>query len=423
MKPNERSILRDFNKSPFIKFPIKETVTTTAHKVSLMIQVQLGGVEHPSSKEYNLIRRQFAIDTSIILERVQRLMRCVIDCKSFDEDAIATRHALDLSRSLAAEYWEYSNLQLRQIPGLGIAAVRKLVGNNINSIEKLDMKSDTDIERIMSRNPPYGKKIKDNLAAFPRLEIRSEIISKAPLKKGIKPKVNVNAILGYRGTRTPIWKGRKPSLTFMAETSGGKLVHFWRGNMMKLDKGFELRFSVELCNIEDQIKCWISCDEIVGTVKSSLLQHDIPASHFPPPEATPLPSATLNSRDVSDRRRFLDLDDFGDDDFSENDLVAAVKSVEKDGTEYGSDDFADIDDLEALEKIQLPKKGRKKSKEKEAAPRMSNGKFVCLHDCRDGRPTKHGKPCKHKCCSKGLDKPPTKKKKVWCISQDGCNDN
>lgn len=423
MKPAERPILREFNKSQLVKFPVKETVTTTAHKASLMIQVQLGGIDPPTSKEFNGIRRQFAIDTSIILERVQRLLRCVIDCKSVDEDAIATRHALDLSRSVAAGSWEYSPLQLRQIPQVGLAAVRKLVGANVNSIERLDMKEAADIERIMSKNPPYGKKIKDYLAAFPRLEIRSEIISKAPFKKGVKPKVNVKAVLGYRGTKTPIWYGRKPSLMFMAETSDGRLVHFWRGNISKLDKGFELKFSVELHNVDDQIKCWISCEDLVGTVKSSLLQHDIPASQFPPPVAPRLQEITRKSPDATDKRQRVPVDEYGDGDVSDTEFLAAVmsatqkrnekmKGVEKESTEYGSDEFADIDDLEPLETIEIPKGDRNLSKEKDNAPRMSNGKFACQHPCRDGQPLKNGKPCRHKCCSEGLDKPPSKKRKV-----------
>src|SRR5271169_5614576 len=102
MKPSERVCLREFNKSPFIKFPIKENISTSAHKISLMIQVQLGRIDTPTSKEFLVIRRQFGVDTSIIFDRIQRLIRCVIDCKAGDRDAISTRHAADLARSLSA---------------------------------------------------------------------------------------------------------------------------------------------------------------------------------------------------------------------------------------------------------------------------------------------------------------------------------
>jgi ATP-dependent DNA helicase HFM1/MER3 len=410
MKPNERPILREFNKSPFIKYQVKETVATTAHKVSLMIQVQLGGVEYPNEKEFNMIKRQFMVDKSVIFEKVQRLMRCVIDCKSVDEDAIATRHALDLARSLSAEIWEYSNLQLRQLQGVGPSAVRTMVSSNINSIEKLDEKDASGIERIMSKNPPYGKKMKDNLATFPRLELKSEIVGKAPFKQGRRPKVYVKVILSYRGAKTPVWGGKRPSLTFMAETSDGRLVHFWRGNIAKLDKGFEIRFDVEVSSVDEQIKCWIACDEVVGTVKSSTLQHDIPSSHFPAPS----PAEGRNTRELFNAsiKKSLSTDEFGDDDFSEDDLVAAIKRIEKGSKNNDSDGFTNIDDLEnspQAKKLGVVKNGK-------ADPeRMSNGKYACQHNCRDGQLLKNGKSCKHRCCSEGLDKPPARKRKVRLV--------
>lgn len=407
MKPNERPVLREFNKSPFIKFPIKEAVTTTAHKVSLMIQVQLGGIELPNDKEFNFIKRQFMVDKSVIFDRVQRLMRCIIDCKSFEEDSIATRHALDLLRSISAGFWEYSNLQLRQIPQIGPAAVRKLVSGNVNSIEKLDEKDAAGIERIMSKNPPFGKKTKDHLAAFPRLELKSEIVGKVPFKQGKKPKVVVRAILGYKGTETPTWNGVKSSLTFVAETSEGRLVYFWRGNIAKLDKGYELRFNVELSSVDEQIKSWISCDDLVGTVKTSTLKHDIPASYFPP-LSTHEESKPRELSEASKKKASV-CDDFGDEELSDDEMIAMAKSLEAGDTDSESDGFADIDHLEAL--IQ-PKRARDVTKEKTEGERMSNGKFACQHTCRDGQLLKNGKQCKHKCCNEGLDKPPVRKRKV-----------
>lgn len=413
MKPNERPVLREFNRSPFIKYPIKEAVTTTAHKVSLIIQVQLGGIELPNEKDFNFIKRQFMVDKSVIFERVQRLMRCVIECKAFDEDAIATRHAVDLTRSMSAGFWEYSNLQLRQIPQIGLATVRKLVSANINSIEKLDDKDAAGIERIMSKNPPFGKKIKDCLAAFPRLELKTEIVGKLPFKQGKKPNVTVRAILGYRGTKTPAWNNVKPSLTFMTETSGGRLVHFWRGNISKLDKGYELRFAVELSSVDEQIKSWISCDELVGTVKTSTLKHSIPASQFPSQDTL----EELKSHELSEaiKKKPSACDEFGGDEISDDEMIAAAKSIEKGDTDYDSDGFADIDDLEALTK---PKRVRELKKGKFETERMSNGKFACQHTCRDGQLLKNGKQCKHKCCSEGLEKPPVRKRNVkQCFCQ------
>lgn len=411
MKPNERPHLREFNKSPLIKYPIKETVSTTAHKISLMVQVQLGGIDPPNDKEFVSVKRQFASDKGIIFERIQRLIRCVLDCKLVDCDAVSTKHALDLARSLSAEYWENSNLQLRQIPQLGPAALRKLVNNDVNSIENLAKLDTAGIERVMTRNPPFGKKILDLLVGFPFLKLGLEMVGKMPSKPAQKPKVHVKATLWYSNAKVPVWMGRKPALTFLAETSDGGLVHFWRGNISKLEKGCELKFTVELSAPGDEIKGHIACDDIVGTLRSFTLKPDIPASAFPPPP--PRTEEKTQSQPAKKNSAFDGLDDsdeFGEGGFEDDDLLAAAKSVEKPASDYGTDDFADIDDFEAAPATQ----GKMKAKETEEfeSVQMENGKWTCNHHCRGGKILKNGQTCKHKCCHEGLDKPRKARTKV-----------
>ena len=176
MKAGERAYLRELNKSPFIKWPIKETVTTAAHKISLIIQVQLGGVDLTNEKDFN--RRQYMTEQSLLFDRIQRLVRCVVECKAYDNDAVATQNALELSRSISAQYWEHLPNQLRQVSGVGPAAVRKLVAAGITSVDSLVASDSATIERIMSRNPPYGRKVLDSLSDFPRLTLKADIIGR-----------------------------------------------------------------------------------------------------------------------------------------------------------------------------------------------------------------------------------------------------
>jgi ATP-dependent DNA helicase HFM1/MER3 len=400
MKPNERSSLREFNKSPFIKFPIKENISTTAHKVSLIVQVQLGGVDMPADKDFGVIRRQFMIEKCVIFERIQRLIRCIVDCKAFDCDAISTRHALNLARSLSAEFWENSNLQLRQIPQVGPATVRRLVNSSINSVEKLACLDTATIERIMGKNPPFGRKTLDTLDGFPRLTLASEIIGKPIIKAGKKPKVNMRTVLGFSNVKIPVWSGSRPSLTFIAETTDGKLVHFWRGSISKLDKGFDLKFAVELWNPDDKIKCSIACDEIVGTLRSCQVDPSVPASAFPAPK---LKQTTLQIRTVEKKANSDDADEFGTDDIEDDELLAAVEKVEAPASDNDSDGFADIDDFDHVSG------GVSSQKVKTAAPesvQMKNGKWTCNHHCRGDNLLKNGQQCKHRCCREGLDRRP-----------------
>jgi ATP-dependent DNA helicase HFM1/MER3 len=409
MKPNERSVLRELNKSPFLKYPIKDNISTTAHKVFIMIQAQLGGVELPNGKDAQVIRRQYLTDISLILDHARRLVRCIADCKIVDCDAISSRHALDLSRSLSAGFWESSNLQLRQIQQIGPAATRKLASGNINSIEKLSNLDTATIERLMGRNPPFGRKMLDSLAGFPRLSLAAEITGKVLSKAGNNPRVKVKAHLGYKNTKTLTWDGTKPSLTFMAETSGGTLVHFWRGNVQKLTQEQELKFDADIDSPEDEIRCQLACDDIVGTVVSFKLKPDLPASDFPPPKPNKqiqlLVKSNIKAADSDED------DEFGGAEFADEEVIAAVKSVEAaPQSDYGSDDFADIDDLDNV----FGHGGSKKSSGDETleSVKMENGKWACNHACRDGQPLKNGQTCKHRCCREGLDKPRKMKRKV-----------
>jgi ATP-dependent DNA helicase HFM1/MER3 len=336
-----------------------------------------------------------------------------VDSKAYDHDAEATHNALELARSISAEYWEHTPLQLRQINGIGPAALRKLVHGGIETVAQLASMDTASVERILSRNPPFGKKILDFVNNIPHLTLNAKII-KNIVKAGTPVKVHIKAQLGLANAKVPYFHHKTPSLTFLAEVSNGHLGHYWRGSIKKLEKTFDFTFICELSTPDDTITCQLACDELVGVVQSVALKPDIPASAFPPPKPAPF----VNSRKSSD----------GDVDFEwdvneEADFLAAVTTIEDEhagpsGSGYGGDDdFKDIelfddegdftmqddDSTERVEQIQLP-----------------NGKWTCNHKCSDGRETKSGNTCKHKCCREGVDKPRKAKKRVANSRCFGC---
>lgn len=364
----------------------------------------------PSSKEgpgaQNHYQSQYSTEKKIVFERVQRLIRCIVDCKAFDCDAISTRHALGLTRSLAAEYWENSNLQLRQIPQIGPATNRKLAAGNVNSVEQLASMDTASIERIMGRNPPYGRKLLDTMTGFPLLTLSVNILGTAPSKPGENPKVKIKACLGFKNPNVPVWQRKRPSITFTAESSNGTLVYFWRANISKLDQGTDVDFIAELCGPGDSITCYVSCDEIVGTIQSLNVTSNIPASAFPPADTVDkgfAPVAKNSQRET---------DEFGGDDFDDDDMMAAVKSADDLGG-YDSDEFVDIDEMETAARI---------SNEETAgtleSTQMKNGRWKCNHTCRSGKLLKNGQVCKHKCCTEGLDKPRKPRKRARFTSSN-----
>lgn len=403
MKPNERGSFREFNKSPCIKSPIKENISTFAHKVSLIIQIHLGGVDLPLDKEFNIIKRQFQSDKAIIFERVIRLIRCVVECKAFECDAVATCNALELLRSIAAGYWENSNLQLRQLPNIGPAAVRKLVQSSIKTVGQLALMDTAAIERVMSRNPPFGKKILDLVTNFPWLTLQSEIKKKIT-KVGEPVRVQVKARVGYSNAKFPAWNRKALIVTFTATISKCHLAHIWRGSLKRLEKGFDITFTCELSRPSDTIVCQFACEEIVGTLQSVELKPEIPASAFSPPKPILLP-ANMVPNGVG-AKAMLSAEE-------EAEIVAALEAEDDIehvvlGSDYGGgsvfDDFVDIDDLE------ISAAGGNKGSEVTASEpvQMENGKWRCNHKCRDAQGNymnKIGKPCKHVCCREGLDRP------------------
>ncbi|KFY60026.1 hypothetical protein V497_03915 [Pseudogymnoascus sp. VKM F-4516 (FW-969)] len=411
MKPTERGAFQKFNLSPFIKYPIKENVSTTSHKISLIIQAQLGGLDTPSDKEFN--RRQYQMDKAIVFERIHRLVRCVVDCKAVDCDAPATQNALELSRSISAEYWENLPLQLRQIPNIGPAAFKKMVTAGINSVEKLITSDSATIERVLTRNPPFGHKLLETLKAFPRLTLTAEVMGRI-IKSGQLPKVKVRARLGLKNQKAPFWRHRQISLTFVAGISNGNLAHFWRGNIKNLEKGFEVHFATELSNPSDAISCFLACDEIIGTVQSVILAPNIPDSLFPvirPSQKVVTPKVILSTGDGCGDS---DADFEWDDDIADHDLIAAVKSAEESVGHTADDNalpdqFIDIEDI-AHQQTTVPDENE--DAERPEPVQMANGKWTCNHICRGGNALKNGKTCKHKCCHDGLDKPRKLQKKT-----------
>jgi ATP-dependent DNA helicase HFM1/MER3 len=415
LKPTERVCLRELNKSPFIKAPIKENISTYAHKVSLIVQVQLGGVDLPSDKDFNSIRKQFITDTGLVFERIKRLIRCIIECKAYDRDAVATSNALELARSIAAGFWENTPLQLRQVSGIGPAGARKLIQANIRTVEELASLDTAGIERALSRNPPYGKKMLDMLAAFPRLTLEAEIVKKQ-MKENVSVHVQVKALLGFRNSSMPSWMKKAPAVTFTAATSGGNLAYIWRGPIKQLQNRHQLGFTVELVGAEDTVVCCLACEEIVGTAKTIVLVPGVPREAFPerkvveevekvdenPGEDGAMPAEEIYYPDDGASTRAVVKNTRRESDYGDSSIFDEI-----------ADEFVDIYDLDA--QAQVAEEG--KSKQQKGHPqqptdepvRLPNGNWQCNHACTGGVTTK-GQPCKHPCCKNGLESRPKPRK-------------
>lgn len=178
LKAGEKSLYKELNRANGIRFPVKVDVALPAHKILLLIQSELGGVEYPDGEQYQKHKFAFQQDKNVVFSHINRLIRCVIDCQISREDSIAARNALELARSFGAKVWDNCPLQMKQIDQVGIVAVRKLAAAGITSIDALEATEPHRIDMIMSRNPPFGVKLLGRVADFPKLRVNVKLVGK-----------------------------------------------------------------------------------------------------------------------------------------------------------------------------------------------------------------------------------------------------
>lgn len=419
-RAGEKNAYKDLNKNGSIKFPIPVNLDSSAHKVSLVIQSVLGCVELPTEDSKH--RTEFNTAKAIIFQHAQRLVRCIIDCKSHVNDAVATRNALMLARSLGAQVWDDSPLHMKQLETVGIVSVRKLVAVGIKSIEELEMTEPHRIEGVLSRNPPYGSQLQEKAKAFPKLRVSIKMMGEPVIKKGENVSVNLKAEIGFLNEKVPEVFQRKPIyVCLLAEASDGMKVHFARISAKKLNKGQDVLFCAHLTHAMQSIRAYVMCDEIAGTLRHANLKPDIPPGAFPPPksvEETDRQVAIENHAPNTAKRRAFgskgktmtdpERDEFGDEDIDDADLTRAEAEA-----------FVHIDkfDDDSHHTEQPQRKKRKKSEVRETTEgnttnieeywepqQLANGKWLCNHPCKDKS------VCKHLCCREGLDKKPKQPK-------------
>lgn len=410
-RAGEKNIYKNLNKNSSIKFPIPGELSSPAHKVSLIIQAVLGAVDLPTEDQKQ--QREYHTSKTTIFQHAHRLVRCIIDCQLHLEDSIATRNALMLARSLGAQVWDDSVLHMKQLEGVGIVSVRKLVAAGISTIEDLGATEPYRLEQTLSRNPPYGLQIQDKAKAFPKLRIFMRMMGEPVVKKDEHVIVKIKAEIGFLNDKIPeTFQKRAVYVCLLVETSDGHKVHFARISAKKLSKGQDMLFSANLTSASQSIRAYVMCDEIAGTMRHVALKPLIPSAVFPPVKAmdypalatAPLTSTTNTAKrkasQVHDLPASTDTNEFGDDGLDDADLARAE-----------SDGFVDIDDFEDNGELRRePSKKKQKTKSNAVGnddwepQQLSNGKWACRHACGDKS------SCRHLCCREGLDKKPKQPK-------------
>jgi len=421
-RPGEKQAYRDLNKSPMIKFPIPINLDNTAHKVSLVIQSQLGAVDLPIEESKQTSKGQFLVDVNIVFQHVHRLIRCIIDFLLCSDDSIALRNALMLCRSLGGRCWDDSPLAMRQVEAIGPAAVRKLVNANIRSVEQLANSAAHKIEMTLGRHPPFGMQTLQKLKNFPILRVDITIIGRPIINAGQGATVTVKADIGFMNEKPPEAYRQSPIyLIFLAETSNGQKVHFARISARKVGNGRDMKFAVTLINASQSIICHVMCEDLAGTMKSaSVKPSGIPSVAWPTTVQSSVERLHTRTQDIPGSVEGRELDspdlrtdrdiseDFGVDSLQDDDLLQAAQGM--DGSEFQHIDSILEDETVEMKQTTTANSGRKRqqatsephrfSSDSWQPVRLRNGNWACNHICKDKS------RCKHSCCGNGLAKPP-----------------
>ncbi|KAI7191105.1 P-loop containing nucleoside triphosphate hydrolase protein [Hortaea werneckii] len=403
-RAGEKSMYKDLNKNQSIKFPIAVNLDLPAHKVSLIIQSVLGAIDLPSEEGKH--RMEYQTAKSTIFQHVHRLVRCIIDCQLHLNDAVTTRNALILARSLAAQVWDDSPLHMKQLEGVGPVAVRKLAGSGIKSIEDIENSEAHRLENILSRNPPYGAQLQEKARDFPKLRVSLKIVDEPVIKKSEYAEVKMAAGIGFLNEKIPeLFQRRAVYVCLLVETSDGRKVHFARVSAKKLNKGQDVLFTARLTDATPVVRAYVMCDEIAGTARTAVVKPGLPASAFPATKGAEQTVEQRGKQNANTTKRQASKgdinaasnisDEFDDAGLDDTDLALAE-----------NDTFTSIDELD-LTMPDTSKKTASSKKSHSAQPisttrprQLPNGRWACNHACKDKV------NCKHLCCKEGLEHPP-----------------
>lgn len=412
----ERELFRELNKSPFILYPIEGNVATVAQKIFLLVQVEIGHVDMANIT--GRMRQNIRTETRRVLEVMHRLVRAVIECKGADMDGPACWAALELARSMTARAWEGKSVQLLQVPQVGPVLMRKLVASNIGTVAELANADTSTIERIASRNPPFGKKMAESLALFPRLVITAKVKRTTTSAEG-RSLIHVDAALAFISARGQ-WQGKIPIVTFIAVTSGGVSAYFWRASLKTFTAENHntclVRFTWEPECAGERIVCRFACEEIVGTVVSADLGHNLPARALAP---RPRKSASPTPRPDSTRSLHHSLDgDISDDEILG--LVSTAAQTKRQRLDAGPEEgaYPMMDRHGKFMEVARSSMDISQPRSSQAEDvlalhdtiRLPNGRYRCGHPCSQagGGKTARGHDCGHDCCRNGSKHPPRK---------------
>ncbi|OAQ74048.1 meiotic helicase [Pochonia chlamydosporia 170] len=283
LKQTERNFFREINDHTAIPYTVKDTIGQPWHKVFLLVQIDLLHNGWPNKISASA-RKELYQERGRIYSLLDRILRCLTDILGCRLDASGLNTSLDVLRSIKSGVWESAGQELLLVDGIGAVKMEKLCRSGIKTIHQLAGLDFCQVERLMSRNPPFGHNLLQQLAGFPQLSCQFETIREyTPIARpphgdgrmvALKPGLFMcRIVLKYGNSQLPLWNKNNPWVTLVVDGENGRLLWFWRGSVTELTGEKELLIGIEVKKGE-KIGLKLACEEIVGTMAQST--HQIP---------------------------------------------------------------------------------------------------------------------------------------------------
>ncbi|KAI5955898.1 HFM1 [Candida jiufengensis] len=234
IKHQEKKLFKEINKSPLMRY-------TSESKVKTIIQFELGGLEFPDYNGAMKLHSSFIGDRFYIFKHISRILTAIMDVFVEKKDAISLINSSFIMRSISGKGWEGSPNELRQLDGVGIAAMKKLVNHNVLSIMEAKSLTQSQIEHYMGIKVGAGAKYKKILTQIPTIELKLEEVGDSL----IRVKVDISP-------KTTIWKNRALFLQFIS-SNGSKLVDFRRMSLRNVNGTIEFEVKAKSLQVEASV--------------------------------------------------------------------------------------------------------------------------------------------------------------------------
>ncbi|KAL7946552.1 hypothetical protein V8C42DRAFT_352687 [Trichoderma barbatum] len=273
VRQEEKNLFREINDHTGIPYPITGPATEPWHKVFLLIQIDLLRGGWPNKISANG-RKELMKESGRIYLVMDRVLRCLADIFGEREDGRGVTVTLDVLRSVKAKVWEGTEMELLQVEGIGAAKMKRLTDANIKTIKQLAGLEFYHIERLLSRNPPFGHQLLTQLSGFPLLHMQISVVSKySPAQDGkqdaslsvLHQSWVTRVVLGYSNDTIPTWCKRSPWATLVIEGDDGRLLWFWRGSVRRMEST-KIMFVRLDAKKGESLKATFACEGIVGTL-------------------------------------------------------------------------------------------------------------------------------------------------------------